>query len=290
VPHTVVVGAGVSGLTTAYLLRRRMGDRGSVTVLEQAADVGGKVRTVDLAGLPVDTGPDAFLARATALRGLIDELGLGPAVVEPLPGGAYIWSRGRLRPLPAGAAFGLPERPWPMVRSGLISPLGAARAGLDLVLPSRNGSDDPSVREMLRPRFGPEVYTRLVEPLLGGVHAGDPAVLSARSAVPEIAAMAGAGRSMYLTMRARRRTAPPATDKPSAPLVSLRGGMSRLTDALADSLGSQAITTGVTVARIDRAAARVLDEVETTGCQLSGAVRSCTYGLIACQNGVDRGQ
>jgi oxygen-dependent protoporphyrinogen oxidase len=252
VPHTVVIGAGVSGLATAYLLRRRTGNRAAVTVLEQAGQVGGKVRTVDLAGLPVDTGPDAFLARSVALRALIDELGLGSRVVEPLPGGAYVWSRGRLRPLPPGAAFGLPERLWPLLRSGLLSPAGGARAGLDLVLPARNGSHDPSVRDLVRPRFGSQVYTRLVEPLVGGVHAGDPALLSARSAVPEIAAMAGHGRSLYLAMRGRRRAAPAGPGKRPAPLVSLRGGMSGLTDTLADSLGAQTITTGVRVGPIER--------------------------------------
>jgi len=247
----VIVGGGPSGLATAHFLRRSLGDDGAVTVLERAPDIGGKVRTVDVAGLPVDTGPDAFLARAVELKGLIEDLGLAGDVVEPLPGGAYVWSRGRLRPLPPGAAFGLPERLWPLLRTGLLSPAGVARAGLDLVLPSQRVSEDPTVADLVRPRFGSQVYARMVEPLLGGVHAGSPAVLSAASTVPEIAGMARGGRSLYLTMRSRRRAAPPTTGKRPAPLVSLRGGMRRLTDALAESLGPQTLRCGVEVRQIE---------------------------------------
>lgn len=205
---TLIIGAGFSGLATAHFLMRRLGPEAHVTVLDSSPRVGGKINTVRLAGLPVDTGPDAFLSRAAELRELIDELGLNSDVIEPQPGGAYIWSRGKLRPIPDGASFGLPGRLGPLLRSRLLSPAGVARAGMDIVLPTSHRSQDPSVADLVRPRFGSEVYDRLVEPLLGGVHAGDPARLSAKSTVPEIKAMAEAHRSLYLTMRSRRAQAP----------------------------------------------------------------------------------
>lgn len=232
----VVVGGGISGLATGYFLQRGLGPDASVRVLEAGPEIGGKVRTRLLAGLPVDTGPDAFLSRSPELRELVADLGLADAVVEPLPGGSYIWARGRLRPLPPGMAFGLPERLLPLLRSGLLTPAATLRAGLDLVLPATRTTSDPTVAELVRPRFGTGVYDQLVAPLLGGVHAGDAARLSAHSAVPEVAAMAGSGRSMYLAMRRRRRAAPaPAPGaRPAAPLVSLTGGLSTLTAALAE--------------------------------------------------------
>lgn len=241
----VVVGAGISGLATAYFLRRELHPDATITVLDPAVVPGGKVRTVPLAGLPVDTGPDAFLSRAPELRELIAELGLADDVVEPLAGGAYVWSRGRLRPLPPGMAFGLPERLAPLLRSGLLSPAGTLRAGLDLVLPTTRLPEEPTVADLVRPRFGAEVYHRLAAPLLGGVHAGDPEVLSAPSTVPEITALARAGRSTYLTMRRRRRAAPAPAGPRVAPLVSLRGGLGRLTGALTDALGPGVVRTGV---------------------------------------------
>ena len=184
---TLIVGAGISGLATAHFLRKQWGPDADITVLEASPHLGGKINTVEFMGLPVDTGPDAFLARAVELPQLIDELGLTADVVEPQAGGSYIWSRSRLRPIPPGMAFGLPERLWPLLRTGLLSPPGVARAGLDIVRPAtRLEQDDPSVADLVRPRFGNEVYARLVAPLIGGVHAGDPAKLSAKSTVPEI--------------------------------------------------------------------------------------------------------
>lgn len=247
-----MLGAGVSGLSAAFFVRRSLGPQHPLTVLEASSEPGGKVRTADVASLAVDTGPDAFLARASDLGGLIDDLGLRSQVVEPMSAGSYVFSRGRLRPLPPGAAFGLPERLWPLLRSGLLSPAGVARAGLDLVLPAAHPGDDPTIEDLVRPRFGTEVYERLVEPLLGGVHAGDPAVLSARSAVPEIAGLAGRGRSLYATMRKRRPPRAPSSGRRPAALVSLHGGMGGLVDALVDAVDPSIITTGVSVRSVTR--------------------------------------
>ena len=120
---------------------------------------------------------------------------------------------------------------------------------MDIVLPTSHRSQDPSVADLVRPRFGSEVYRRLVEPLLGGVHAGDPAALSAKSTVPEIKAMADGHRSLYLTMRSRRAKAP----KPAgAPLVSLAGGMSGLVEALVKDIGPQTLMAGTEVTGVER--------------------------------------
>ena len=250
-----MVGAGITGLATAYFLRRRLGPDAVIVVLEAGPELGGKVRTRQVAGMPVDTGPDAFLSRAPELSRLVNDLGLGDEVTDPLAGSASIWSRGRLRPLPPGMAFGLPDRLVPLLRSGLLSPLETLRAGLDLVLPRTTLPADPTVADLVRPRFGNGVYQRLAAPLLGGVHAGDPAQLSARSTVPEIAAMAGAGRSLYLTMRARRRAAPPpapGAPKPRAPLVSIRGGLARLTARLVEEIGEGSVHASTPVVALDR--------------------------------------
>ncbi|MHB1066716.1 MAG: protoporphyrinogen oxidase, partial [Candidatus Nanopelagicales bacterium] len=166
----VVVGGGVSGLAAAYYLRRALVEPAQITVLDDAARPGGKIRTRTLAGLPVDTGPDAFLSRAPQLKSLIEDLGLADDVVGPAASGAFIWSRGRLRPLPAGATFGLPERVLPLVRSGLISIPAALRAAMDVVMPTTRLPDDPTVEELIRPRLGTGVFDRMVEPLVGGVH------------------------------------------------------------------------------------------------------------------------
>ena len=227
--RVIVVGGGVSGLATAYFLRRLDGPGTEVTLVESSDRLGGKVLTQRVCGYPVDAGPDALLVRVPAVRSLLEDLGLTDAVVEPGAAGAFVWSRGRLRPLPPSTLFGVPQKLLPLLRSGLLSPVGIARAALDLVLPRRRLRDeDPSVGALLRPRLGAQVFDRLVDPLLGGVYAGRADLLSARSTVPEIEAIARAHRSIYLGTRAR--PAPSTTAGPA--LVTLDGGLSRLVDAL----------------------------------------------------------
>jgi oxygen-dependent protoporphyrinogen oxidase len=211
-----------------------------VTLVESSERLGGKVLTQDVAGHRVDAGPDALLLRVPAMRTLLEDLGLDASVVAPGAPGAFVYSRGRLRALPPSTLFGVPHRLLPLLRSRLLSPAGVARAALDLVLPRRDAGDDPSVGALLRPRFGSQVFDRLVDPLLGGVHAGRADVLSARSAVPEIDRIARSGRSLYLTMR--RRPAPDASAGPA--LVTLEGGLSTLVDALAAAHGGADVELG----------------------------------------------
>ena len=232
----VIVGGGVSGLATAHYLHRLVGSQVRLTLVEGGPRLGGKVATQRFSGHLVDTGPDALLVRMPAMAALLGDLGLNDQIVAPAALGAHIWSRGRLRRLPTGTLFGVPDRMLPLLKSRLLSPAGLARAALDLVLPRRHtDSDDPSIADLVTPRLGSQVFDRLVEPLLGGVHAGRAAELSARSTVPEIAAIARKNRSLYFGLRRLRRNAPPSSGGPI--LVTLDGGLARLVEALASRLG-----------------------------------------------------
>lgn len=248
--RVVVVGGGVSGLATAYLLARDSGPDVEIVVLEASDRLGGKILTQDVAGHPVDMGPDALLVRLPAMRALLEDLDLTTAIVAPGASGAFIWSRGRLRPLPPSTLFGIPQKLLPLLRSGLLSPLGVARAALDLVLPRTRTGDDPSVGELVRPRFGSEVFERLVDPMLGGVHAGRADHLSAQSSVPEIAALARRSRSIYLGSRSMRR----GSTSSGPALVTLDGGLTRLVDTLVSRLDACEVRLGAAVTGLRRAA------------------------------------
>ena len=235
-PKVVIVGGGMSGLATAHFIHRRLGEGVQITLVEAGTQLGGKVATQEFGGHLVDTGPDALLMRVPAMATLLKDLGFNDQLVAPASLGAHVWSRGRLRRLPAGTLFGVPDRLVPLVKSQLLSPMGLVRAALDLVLPrNRSLSDDPSIADLVAPRLGAQVFDRLVEPLLGGVHAGRAAELSARSTVPEIAALAGKNRSLYLGLRRLRHHAAPSSGGPV--LITLAGGLVRLIEALAAQLG-----------------------------------------------------
>lgn len=229
--RVAVVGAGIAGLVAALDLAE---GGAQVTVLDAADRPGGKIHTTTFAGRRVDRGPDAFLARVPAGIDLARRLGLEGELVSPATGAAWLWSRGRLRPLPEGLVLGVPADLPKLVASGLLSPAGVLRAGLDLVLPRTPMGDDMAVGELVARRFGAEVDERLVDPLLGGINAGRSDRLSVEASAPQLAAVARSNRSLLLGLRGQRRTNPPA---PSAPVFhGLAGGMGRLVDALVTRL------------------------------------------------------
>ena len=229
--RAVVVGGGIAGLAAAWQLLR---SGVHVTLVEAADRVGGKIVTEEVDGRPVDLGPDAFLARVPDGVELCRELGLGGELVAPATSGAAIWTRGRLRPLPAELVLGAPTGLASLARSGILGPAGLARATLDLVLPGQGGDEDRSVGALVTARFGRQVHERLVDPLLGAIHAGPSGQLSARAAAPQLAAAARARRSLLLGLRAQQRGGGPAGDQPV--FLSLLGGLGRLAQRLEEAL------------------------------------------------------
>ncbi|TFC48881.1 protoporphyrinogen oxidase [Cryobacterium sp. TMT2-10] len=252
-PRIVIVGGGISGLATAHYLHRRLGADVQLSLVEAGPRLGGKIATEQFGGHLVDVGPDALMVRAPVAAALIEDLGLSDLVVAPAGSGARIWSRGALRRLPAGTLFGIPDRLLPLMKSRLLSPLGLARAALDVVLPTRAAlPEDPTIAELVRPRMGGQVFDRLVDPLLGGVHAGRADELSARSTAPDIEALGRANRSLYLGLRRRRRNAPKPAGTGGAALVTLVGGLARLIDALADRVAGDDVRLGSAAVSVTR--------------------------------------
>ena len=233
--HVVVIGGGITGLACAL----ELADSGvEVTVLEASSRLGGNIRTSPFAGLAVDEAADAFLARVPEGIALCRRLGLDEQLVSPANAGAYVWARGGLRRLPGGLALGVPGDILSVARSGILSVGGMARAALEPVLPRRrrSGPEADALGPLVRDRFGREVLERLVDPLIGGINAGDADRLSAMAVAPQVATVADRSRSLLLGLRAERRAHPP---DPSAPVFfTLRGGMGGLPDALAAALAA----------------------------------------------------
>jgi oxygen-dependent protoporphyrinogen oxidase len=237
-----VVGGGIAGLAAAWELR----DRGAVTVYEPG-HLGGKLRTGTFEGRAVDLGPDAFLTRVPEAVDLCAELGLADRLVAPTTGAAWLVTSAGTFPMPAGTVLGAPKAIGAVARSGLLSPAGVARAGLDLVLPRRNLTGDVSVGELIGGRFGAQVADRLVDPLVGGIHAGRTDELSAAATVPQLLAAARRSRSL---MRALAAVPAPSGSVPV--FLTPTGGLEELVAALVEGLkgaGVELRATGATAVR-----------------------------------------
>ncbi|MGC8471142.1 MAG: protoporphyrinogen oxidase [Acidimicrobiales bacterium] len=243
-PVVVVVGGGIAGLAAAWeLTGGAAGPRPgspSVVLLEAGARFGGKLATVELCGGPVEAGPDGFLARRPEAAELCREVGLGDDLVPVGASGAAVWARGRRRRLPDGLVLGVPTKLLPIARSGILSLGGTLRLASDLVVPrpdTRGPLGDRSIGPLVSRKLGHQVVDRLVDPLVGGIHAGGVEDASVAAVFP-VLLTAAQERSSF--MRALRRTGAQASQATEGPLFwALRGGLGSLAARLAERLAER---------------------------------------------------
>ena len=218
--RVAVIGGGIAGLAAAY----EAGKAGAeVVVYEASGRAGGKLRTTTFAGRAIDDGADAFLARVPWGLDLCRELGIAAELTSPAESAAYVYVDGALRSLPTGTVLGVPTDFAAAERSGILrGPIRHDPAPHPLAR-----DVDVSVGEVIRAQLGDDVLERLVDPLIGGINAGNSDRLSIRAATPQLAAAAECDGDIVQALRAAQ---PAAQSGPVfyAPV----GGMEAIVDAL----------------------------------------------------------
>ncbi|MBX0357177.1 protoporphyrinogen oxidase [Halobacillus sp. Nhm2S1] len=254
--RVVVVGGGISGLTSAYYLQKEAREQGyslDVQLLECSDHLGGKIDTVQKDGFTIERGPDSFLARKESAGRLAREVGLGDELVPNGTGQSYILVNGKLHKMPSGSFMGIPTRVRPFLFSGLFSPVGKTRAALDLVKSKKTVEGDQSLGLFFRRRLGNEVVENLIEPLLSGIYAGNIDRLSLQSTFPnfykleqEYGSLIKGLRQTYPMKKSKK-----GEKKPSM-FRTLRNGLGSLVEAIEERLEPGTVQTGVKVDHIEK--------------------------------------
>jgi oxygen-dependent protoporphyrinogen oxidase len=290
VARIVIIGGGIAGLAAAWEASAQPGN--TVEVWEASDRFGGKILTTAFGSLDrVDEGPDVFLARVPEATALCEELGISDQLVSPTTSKAYVWSRGRVRQLPEGLVLGVPTSVPALLRSGVLSWRGIARAALEPVaahLPNDPAEIDNLAVQISR-RFGHEVNDRLVDPLIGGINAGDARHLSLAASAPQLVAAARASRSMMRSLVSGPRPSGPAFFAPV-------GGMQTIVDALVDQLPGRGVelhtgrridtlpaaleADGVIIATPAPVAARLIATVAPDASRVIGGIQHASVSLV----------
>ncbi|HEU4698680.1 MAG TPA: protoporphyrinogen oxidase [Gemmatimonadales bacterium] len=279
-----VIGAGVAGLAAACELARRGWE---VTVYEAADRVGGVIRSEWRDGYLVEYGPNSFADPPPAAAPLVARLGLDRArrLAAESASRRYVVRRGRLVPLPAS--------PLAALRTPILSPLAKLRLLREPFVAPRaadagTNADDESVAAFVRRRFGREVLDYLVDPLLGGIYAGQPEHLSARHALPALHELERAHGSVVRGALRRRRAAAPdqggeLAPRPRRTIGSFDEGMETIPRRLAEALTAEggAIRLGARATALRRDGARWRVEAEQAGGSLAAVHDAVVYAAPA---------
>jgi protoporphyrinogen/coproporphyrinogen III oxidase len=264
--HVVVIGGGIAGLAAAFYLKD---EPVRVTVLEGAGRLGGKLSASDVAGVAMDEGAEALLARRPEGIELITAAGLGADLVPAGVTSSAIYTRGAMRPLPRRQFMGVPADVGELADGGVISPEGVARARAEEVLAAEDG--DVSVTGYIGRRLGAEIVDRLVDPLLGGVYAGRSEDLSFRATLAPLAAAARGHATLTEAVRSLLPPQPvtppadnsktpgtgagdapaPGAGQPAPVFVTLTSGLGALPEAVAKASGAD-VRTGAMVRELSR--------------------------------------
>jgi len=250
--RVVVIGAGISGLATAFAIEQAAHARNlelSVTVLERRDRTGGKILSLKEEGYLCEWGPNGFLDSKPSTLELCDQLGVRERLLRSDDNARkrFIYAGGSLHRLPEnGPAF---------LKSGLISWPGKLRLAMEPFIPKRTDGVDETLADFARRRLGAEALDKLIGPMVSGIFAGDPETMSLKSCFARIYELeqeyGGLIRAMIAL--AKKKRAEQKAGKvvasaagPGGVLTSFGGGIQELTDAIAAGLqGEVKVAAGV---------------------------------------------
>lgn len=249
-PHFIIIGAGISGLATAFHLQERL-PTAQITVLEAAPRVGGTIWTERRDGFQVELGPNGFLDNKLHTLDLCRRLGLQERLIPASDAARhrFLFHDGKLQKLPEGL--------WSFLTSPLLSWRGKLALLRERYRPPRTDVVDESVHDFITRRTSVEIAELFGDALVTGIHAGDPRLLSMAAAFPRITAMERDYGSILVAMkrlqRQRRAEARQRgeTFRAGSQMWSLREGLGLLVQTLRFRLHSRPLT-GVVVKRLER--------------------------------------
>ena len=248
--RVVIVGGGISGLSTAWYLEKQAAEQGvdlSYTLLEKAERWGGKVLTEEVdsdsdAPFVVEAGPDSFLTQKPWALQLARELGMEDRLLgtNDAKRNVYVLNRGKPVILPDGVLLIVPTKFMPFALSPLISPLGKLRMGMDLFIPAKKDDEDETLADFIRRRLGNEALDKIAEPLMSGIYNAEAERQSIMATFPrfrDIEKQHGSLiRGMIDSMRKRMAAKAKSTGKPMSTFMSFYGGTNELIDTLVPRL------------------------------------------------------
>ena len=239
-----VIGAGITGLAAAFRLASRC-PHIHATVFEASSRTGGIIQTIRRDGYLVELGPDSFITNKSGAVELCQQIGFMDQLIptDETWRRSLVLRNGRPQPVPDGFMLMAPAKPLAILTTPILSPLGKLRLLSEALIPPSKTTDDESLANFVRRRFGKETLDRLVQPLVGGIYTSDPEKLSLQATLPRFSQMEQQYGSVIRGTLAGQKKADTASESSGSGaryglFLTARDGLSSMVEAVENACRS----------------------------------------------------
>jgi oxygen-dependent protoporphyrinogen oxidase len=228
----VVLGAGLTGMTTAFHLQKRGLD---FALLEKAGRVGGVIKSIKEDGFLYEEGPNSGVIGNIEVVKLFEELAAEceMEVASNLVKKRYVLKDGKWEALPGG------------LKAAISTPLFSLKDKFRILLePFRPAGKNPheTLAGLVRRRMGNSFLDYAIDPFIIGVYAGDPNRLVPKYALPKLYQLEQQyGSFIGGSIKKQFQSKTEEMKKVTRGVFSVKGGISALIDALEKKLGENRI-------------------------------------------------
>ncbi|OXM83804.1 protoporphyrinogen oxidase [Paenibacillus rigui] len=248
----VVIGGGITGLSTAYYLQKAMKAREEavqIVLVEASETLGGKIRTVQNGEFIMETGADSIVTRKTNVAPLLEELDLTNDIVYNATGISFIHTKGELKQIPKDAVFGIPLSLESLAKTDLVSAEGKVEALKDFYTPNESFTKEDSIGAFLEHFLGKELVEKQISPVLSGVYSGQLLELTIASTLPYLLDYKNEYGSIIQGLAENKQKFQSTGDKK---FMSFKKGVSAFIDRLEERLTGARIYKGVRAEKLEK--------------------------------------
>lgn len=183
----VVIGGGITGLSTMYYLQKAAKEKSldvRLLLIEAEQTLGGKIHTVHNEEFIIEAGADSIVVRKENITAFVNEINLEEQVVYNATGKSFLHTDQGLKLIPEDSMFGIPMSLESLAKTELISAEGKVEALKDFYTKNNTFTKEDSVGSFLEHFLGKELLEKQIAPVLSGVYSGDVYDLTIASTLP----------------------------------------------------------------------------------------------------------
>ncbi|MEW4487668.1 protoporphyrinogen oxidase [Thalassoglobus sp. JC818] len=263
-----IIGAGISGLATAYRLIELSQEKSQpvkLTLFDAAERIGGAFGTEQIGDYRIERGADSFVTNKPWGVRLCERLGIQDELISTNSEfrRSLILRRGKPIETPAGFQLLGPAELWPMIKSPLLSLPAKLRVAQEVLVRRKASNEDESLASFVRRRFGQELLDNIVQPMVGGIYTSDPERLSLQATLPRFLELEARYGSVIRGLRKQKQDSGPASGARYGLFVTPANGMQHLLNTLLEKVEEKAtVELGTKVSEVRPDGGRIRIEFE----------------------------